>query len=152
MIAIFNRSHYEQVLVVRVHGLEAEERWRLHYDQINEFERNLAENGTMILKFFLHISKEEQRQRLQERIDTPEKQWKFRKADLDERKYWDDYQRAYEAALSRCSTEYAPWYVVPSDRNWFRNYAVAEILADRLDDLDPRYPDAEPGIEGLVVE
>jgi len=152
MIAIFNRSHYEQVLVVRVHGLEPEETWRRHYDQINEFERTLAENGTTILKFFLHISKEEQRERLQDRIDTPEKQWKFRKADVEERKLWDDYQRAYEDALSRCSTEHAPWYVIPADRNWFRDYAVAEILADTLEDLDLRYPGPEPDIKGLIVE
>ncbi len=151
MIAIFNRSHYEQVLVVRVHGLEPEETWRRHYDQINDFERTLTENGTTIVKFFLHISKEEQRERLQDRIDTPSKQWKFRKADVEERKLWDDYQRAYEDALSRCSTDHAPWYVIPADRNWFRDYAVAEILADTLDDLDLRYPDPEPGIEGLAV-
>ena len=151
-VSIFNRSHYEQVLVVRVHGLEPEESWRRHYDQINEFERSLVENGTTILKFFLHVSKDEQRQRLQDRIDTPDKRWKFRRADLEERKSWDDYQRAYEDALSKCSTEVAPWYVVPADHNWFRNYAVAEILADALDRLDLRYPDPEPGIEGLVVE
>ena len=151
-VSIFNRSHYEQVLVVRVHGLEPEESWRRHYDQINEFERSLVENGTTILKFFLHVSKDEQRQRLQDRVDTPEKRWKFRRADLEERKHWDDYQRAYEDALSKCSTEVAPWYVVPADHNWFRNYAVAEILADALDHLDLRYPDPEPGIEGLVVE
>jgi len=151
-VSIFNRSHYEQVLVVRVHGLEPEESWRRHYDQINEFERSLVENGTTILKFFLHVSKDEQRQRLQDRIDTPDKRWKFRRADLEERKSWDDYQRAYEDALSKCSTEVAPWYVVPADHNWFRNYAVAEILADALDHLDLRYPDPEPGIEGLVVE
>jgi PPK2 family polyphosphate:nucleotide phosphotransferase len=152
MIAIFNRSHYEQVLVVRVHGLEPEETWRRHYDQINDFERNLAQNGTTILKFFLHISKEEQRQRLQERIDTPEKQWKFRRADLDERKLWDDYQRAYEEALSRCSTTHAPWYLIPADRKWFRNFAVAEILAETLEDLDLRYPDPEPDLKGLIVK
>ena len=151
-IAIFNRSHYEQVLVVRVHDLEPEESWRRHYDQVNEFEQGLVENGTTILKFFLHVSKDEQRQRLQDRVDTPEKRWKFRRADLEERKHWDDYQRAYEDALSKCSSEVAPWYVVPADHNWFRNYAVAEILADALDRLDLRYPDPEPGIEGLVVE
>jgi PPK2 family polyphosphate:nucleotide phosphotransferase len=152
MIAIFNRSHYEQVLVVRVHGLEPEGSWRRHYDQINEFEQGLVESGTTILKFFLHVSKDEQRQRLQDRIDTPEKRWKFRRADLEERKSWDDYQRAYEDALSKCSTEFAPWYVVPADHNWFRNYAVAEILADALGRLDLRYPDPEPGMAGLIVE
>jgi PPK2 family polyphosphate:nucleotide phosphotransferase len=151
MITIFNRSHYEQVLVVRVHGLEPEETWRRHYDQINDFERTLTENGTTIVKFFLHISKEEQQERLQDRSDTPSKQWKFRMADVEERKLWDDYQRAYEDALSRCSKERAPWYVIPADRNWFRDYAVAEILADTLDDLDLRYPAPEPGIEGLIV-
>jgi PPK2 family polyphosphate:nucleotide phosphotransferase len=151
-ISIFNRSHYEQVLVVRVHSLEPEETWRLHYDQVNDFERTLAENGTTILKFFLHISKEEQRERLQERIDAPEKQWKFRRGDLEERKLWDAYQRAYEDALTRCSTDWAPWYVVPADRKWFRNYAVAEILAETLEDLDLQYPDPEPGLQGLEVE
>jgi PPK2 family polyphosphate:nucleotide phosphotransferase len=150
-IAIFNRSHYEDVLVVRVHGLVPEETWRPRYEQINEFERHLADNGTTILKFFLWISPEEQRERLQARIDTPEKRWKFKRADLKERERWDDYVAAYEEALTRCSTESAPWYVIPSDRKWFRNIAVAEVLADAMEGLHLEYPPAEEGIESLKV-
>jgi PPK2 family polyphosphate:nucleotide phosphotransferase len=150
-IAIFNRSHYEEVLVVRVHELVPRDVWSRHYDQINAFEKMLAEEGTTIVKFFLWISKEEQREQFQERIDDPSKHWKFRKADLDERARWAEYQRAFEDALSRCSTEWAPWYVIPSDRKWFRNVAVAEILGDTIADLEPQYPPGEPGIEALVV-
>ncbi len=151
-IAIFNRSHYEDVLVVRVHDLVPEEVWRSRYDQINAFERHLADNGTTILKFFLWISREEQRERLQARIDTPDKRWKFKRADLDERARWPDYVAAYEEALTRCSTDVAPWYVVPSDRKWFRNVAVAEILTDAMEGLRLDYPAAEEGIESLKVE
>ena len=150
-IGIFNRSHYEEVLVVRVHELVPRDVWARHYDQINEFERTLTQEGTTIIKFFLWISKEEQRERFQARIDDPGKRWKFRKADLDERERWADYQRAFEDALSRCSTDWAPWYVIPSDRKWFRNVAVAEILGDTIAALDPQYPPGEPGIEGIVV-
>jgi PPK2 family polyphosphate:nucleotide phosphotransferase len=139
-ISIFDRSHYEQVLVVRVHELEPPERWARHFDQINDFERLLVEEGTRILKFFLLISPEEQRQRLQARFDDPTKRWKFRLGDLDERKRWDAYMAAYREMLERCSTESAPWFVIPSDHNWFRNLAVAEIVADTLDDMNPQYP------------
>ena len=139
-IAIFNRSHYEDVLVVRVHELVPEAVWSRRYEQINAWEQTLAEEGTTIVKFFLNISADEQRDRLQARVDDPTKQWKFRLGDLDERKRWGDYQAAFEAALERCSTAWAPWYVIPSNRNWFRNLAVADILGDVLDELDPAYP------------
>jgi PPK2 family polyphosphate:nucleotide phosphotransferase len=151
-ISIFNRSHYENVLVVRVHDLVPKKAWSKRYDQINEWERMLVDEGTTILKFFLLIDKDEQRKRLQSRVDTPEKQWKFKVDDLKERLLWDDYMAAYEDALSRCSTKWAPWYVIPSNRNWFRNLAVAEIVADAMDDLKLEYPKPELGIEGRVVE
>ena len=139
-ISIFDRSHYEQVLVVRVHGLEPPERWGRHYDQINAFEQLLVDEGTRILKFFLLITPEEQRRRLQDRFDDPTKRWKFKLGDLEERKRWDDYMAAYRDMLERCSTAAAPWYVIPSDHNWFRNLAVAEIVADTLQEMNPQYP------------
>jgi PPK2 family polyphosphate:nucleotide phosphotransferase len=152
-IAIFDRSHYEDVLVVRVENLAPEERWRARYDQINAFERVLAADGTTILKFYLHIDRNEQRERLQARVDDPRKQWKFRMGDLATRARWDDYQAAYRDALERCSTDVAPWFVIPANRKWFRNLAVARILADTLEDLDPRFPPPEEPIpEGLVIE
>jgi PPK2 family polyphosphate:nucleotide phosphotransferase len=151
-IGVFNRSHYEDVLVVRVHDLVPKEVWSKRYDQINAFERTLADEGTTILKFFLYIDRDEQRERFQARLDDPDKRWKFRLGDLDERKRWDDYIAAYEEALERCSTDHAPWYVIPSNRKWFRNLAVAEILADTIDDLEPSYPRPEENLEGVVVE
>ena len=151
-IVVFNRSHYEDVLVVRVHDLVPKEVWSRRYDQINAFERLLVEEGTTILKFFLYIDRDEQRARLQARLDDPSKRWKFRLGDLEERKRWDDYTAAYEDMLDRCSTDDAPWYVIPANRKWFRNLAVAEILADTLDDLNPRYPEPEEDLAGVVVE
>ena len=152
-IAIFNRSHYEDVLVVRVHGFAPKERWSKRYDQINAFERMLVDEGTTILKFFLAISKDEQRQRFQDRVDDPSKRWKFRMGDLDERKLWEEYRAAYEDMLEKTSTDSAPWFVIPADRNWFRNLAVATIVADTLEDLDPKYPPVEEDIpKGFVVE
>jgi len=151
MIAIFDRSHYEDVLVVRVHGLVPQHVWRSRYDQIVAFERHLAENGTTILKFFLHISRDEQRKRLQARIDEPDKRWKFRRGDLDERRLWDEYRAAFTEALARCSTDFAPWYVIPADRKWFRDLAVAEIVAHTFDRMKLQYPQGEVGIESLVV-
>ena len=150
-IGIFNRSHYEDVLVVRVHDIVPKDVWSRRYDQINAFERTLADEGTTIVKFFLWISKDEQRERFQARVDDPTKRWKFRKADLDERRHWDAYVEAFEDVLSRCSTEWAPWYVIPATRKWFRNVAVAEILADTIGDLKPQYPAGEEGIEGIRV-
>lgn len=142
-IVIFNRSHYEDVLVVRVHGLVPEEVWRRRYEEINAFERLLAGSGTTILKVFLHISKGEQKQRLQARLDEPDKLWKFSSGDLAERARWDAYQEAYTDALSRCSTEHAPWFVVPADSKWYRNWAVSSIVRRALEGMDPRPPRAE---------
>jgi PPK2 family polyphosphate:nucleotide phosphotransferase len=151
-IGIFNRSHYEEVLVVRVHELVPEERWRKRYGHIRDFERMLTDEGVTIVKFFLAIDKDEQRARFQERVDDPAKRWKFSFGDLEERKRWDDYRAAFEEMLEETSTPYAPWYLVPGNRNWLRNLAVGEILADTLDDLEPAYPPAEEGAEGVKVE
>jgi len=149
-VAVFNRSHYEDVLVVRVHDLVPHDVWRRRYDQINDFERMLTENGTIVVKFFLHISKEEQRQRLQKRIDDPSKRWKFQHGDIEERKLWHEYRKAYEDALSKTSTEWAPWWIVPADAKWYRNYLVGEVLAKTLGDLDMKYP--QPDLSSEVVE
>lgn len=151
-MVIFNRSHYEDVLVVRVHHLAPEEVWRKRYGQINDFERLLAETGTTVLKFFLHISKEEQRERLQDRIDDPTKRWKFRKGDLADRERWDDYTKAYEEALSKTSTKDAPWYVVPSDRNWYRNLVIANVLNETLEGLGMKQPEPVEDLTGVVIE
>jgi PPK2 family polyphosphate:nucleotide phosphotransferase len=151
-ITIFNRSHYEDVLVVRVHGLVPQEVWGRRYEHINAFEKLLADEGTTILKFFLHISKEEQRERLQARLDEPDKAWKFSMGDLDERKLWDSYTGAYQDALERTSTEWAPWYVVPADRKWYRNIVISQVLVETLESLDMAYPEPEPGLESVVVE
>jgi PPK2 family polyphosphate:nucleotide phosphotransferase len=151
-IGVFNRSHYEDVLVVRVHGLVPEEVWSRRYDEINAFERLLANEGTTIVKFFLYIDRDEQRARFQARLDDPTKRWKFRLGDLEERKRWDEYIAAFEDVLERCSTDVAPWYLIPANHKWFRNLAVARILADTLDDLKPRYPEPEEDLTGVVVE
>jgi PPK2 family polyphosphate:nucleotide phosphotransferase len=150
-IGVFNRSHYEDVLVVRVHGLVPKATWQRRYRQIREFEQLLVAEGTAVVKLFLHVSKEEQRARLQDRIDDPDERWKFRKGDLDDRAMWDDYMAAFRDALRKTSTDDAPWYVVPADRKWARNLAVARILRHHVEALDPRYPDPEEGLEGLVV-
>lgn len=152
VIAVFNRSHYEDVLVVRVKNLVPQPVWEKRYQHINDFERMLSDEGTTIVKIFLTISKEEQRQRLQARLDEPDKSWKFHKSDLDDRALWDDYQAAYEAMLSRTSTEHAPWFVVPANRKWYRNIVVSNILIQTLQKMNPQFPDPEPGLEGLVVE
>jgi PPK2 family polyphosphate:nucleotide phosphotransferase len=151
MIGIFNRSHYEDVLIVRVDGLAPEAVWQQRYEQINQFEKLLSETGTTILKFYLHISKEEQRQRFQDRIDDPTRNWKFSHEDLDKRRQWDDYMLAYEDALSECSTPWAPWYAIPSDQKWYRNLAITRIIHAALTELDPRYPEQED-LSGIVVE
>ncbi len=151
MIGVFNRSHYEDVLVVRVKDLVPEAIWQQRYGLINDFERLLTESGTVVLKFFLHISKDEQKRRLEERIVDPEKHWKFDPGDLIERKSWDAYQLAFGDALSRCSTPYAPWHVVPANRKWYRNLAVARTIADTLEAMDPHYPEAAEGIAKLTV-
>ncbi len=151
-ITIFNRSHYEDVLVVRVHDLVPPEVWGRRYDHINAFEKLLADEGTTIVKFYLHISKEEQKERLQARLDEPHKRWKFAKGDLAERARWDDYTEAFEAAISKTSTEWAPWYVIPADRKWYRNLVISKILVETLEALDMRYPDPEEDLEGITIE
>lgn len=143
MMGIFNRSQYEDVLVVRVHSLVPESVWSKRFDQINEFEHMLSENGTVILKFFLHVSHDEQKERLRERVENPAKNWKFNAGDLDARARWDEYTEAYRDALSRCSTEWAPWYVVPADSNKARNYLIANRIVESLDSLRLGYPKPE---------
>ena len=139
-IGIFNRSHYEDVLVARVHGLVSEKVWRARYDQINRFEESLSKNDIRILKFFLHISKSEQRKRLEERLKDPTKNWKISPADLAERARWGEYIEAYEEALSRCSTEEAPWFIIPANHKWFRNLAVSQIIVEALEEMDMKFP------------
>lgn len=139
-IVIFNRSHYEDVLVVRVHNLAPIEVWSKRFDQINAFERTLAEEGTTILKFFLNISKDEQKKRLQERRDDPTKQWKFNPGDLKERELWGQYMEAYEEVLSRTSTDWAPWYIVPANHKWYRNLVIGRVLVTTLQSLNMKYP------------
>ena len=151
-VGIFNRSHYEDVLIVRVHNLVPEEEWMTRYDRINEFEKLVVQGNVTLVKCFLHISKDEQRERLQARLDNPDKRWKFSTGDLAERKLWDDYQAAYAAALTRCNTEHAPWHIVPSDRKWYRNMVVSTIFRETLERLDPRTPPAEKGLDGITVE
>jgi len=146
-IVIFNRSHYEDVLVVRVHNLVPPERWTKRYDQINAFERLLTEEGTTILKFYLHIDQEEQRQRLLERLDTPEKRWKFNPGDLKERALWAEYQKAYEAVLEKTSTAWAPWVLVPANRKWYRDLVISAALVDTLDSLKLAYPQPAEDLE-----
>jgi PPK2 family polyphosphate:nucleotide phosphotransferase len=150
-IGIFNRSHYEDVLVVRVHDLAPEAVWQQRYDQINHFEKLLADTGTTILKFFLYISKEEQKERFEARLRDPAKNWKFSMKDVQERDYWDDYVRAYEDALSRCSTSWAPWYIVPANRKWYRNLLVSQIIVDTLEKLEMRYPPPLPDAGEIVI-
>ena len=146
-IVIFNRSHYEDVLVVRVHQLVPKAVWKKRYDHINAFEKLLADEGTTILKFFLNISKQEQAERFLARLDRPNKRWKFNPGDLAEREYWDDYTAAYEEMLSRTSTPWAPWYVIPSDRKWYRNLVVAEVIVEKLKSLDMQPPKEIPDID-----
>jgi len=149
-MVLFNRSHYEDVLVVRVHELVPEARWRRRYEHIVAFEKLLADEGTTVLKFFLHISKDEQRQRLQDRLDQEDKQWKFSLGDLEERKRWDAYMEAYQDAIERTSTDEAPWYVIPADRKWYRDLVVCRILVKALEALDMKVPQP-PDLDGVVV-
>ena len=151
-IRIFNRSHYEDVLVVRVRNLVPPEVWERRYDHIRDFERMLADEGTIILKFFLHISKDEQARRLQARLDDPEKHWKFSAADLEERKLWDDYQEAFQVALTRTSTPWAPWYAIPANSKWYRNLVVARVLVETLERLEMRFPESSLDLQGVRVE
>ena len=139
-IVVFNRSHYEDVLVVRVHELVPKERWEERYDQINAFEQLLVDEGTLLLKFYIHIDQVEQLERFQARLDDPAKRWKFRTGDLDERALWPKYMAAYEDALRRCSTDAAPWFAIPGNKKWFRDLAIARIVTDAIERLDPQYP------------
>jgi PPK2 family polyphosphate:nucleotide phosphotransferase len=143
IIGVFNRSHYEDVLIVKVKNLAPPDEIEQRYDQINQFEKHLAENGIVILKFMLHISPDEQKQRLIERLQNPQKQWKFNPADLADRKLWGEYRIAYEIMLARCSTKWAPWHVIPADRNWVRNAAIARIVRRKLEKMNPQYPKSE---------
>jgi PPK2 family polyphosphate:nucleotide phosphotransferase len=143
-IGIFNRSHYEDVLVVRVHNLVPKSVWSQRYDQINDFERMLTENGVHILKFLLLISKDEQARRFKARLADKTKNWKFSPADTKERKFWDDYMRAYEDVLTKCSTDYAPWHVVPANHKWFRNLAVAQVICEEMTAMKLKYPKGPP--------
>ncbi|MGQ0533127.1 MAG: polyphosphate kinase 2 family protein [Caulobacteraceae bacterium] len=152
MIGVFNRSHYEDVLVVKVRKLAPANAIERRYEQINAFEKHLTENGVTILKFMLHISKEEQRERLQERLDRPEKHWKFNPGDLEDRALWDEYQKAYETMLDRCSTEHAPWRVVPADRKWQRNAIIAAIVHGTLVEMNPQYPKADFDPKAISIE
>lgn len=151
-VVIFNRSHYEDVLVVRVHNLVSKEIWSRRYEQINDFERSLAAHDTHILKFYLHITKEEQLLRFKDRLDDPTKRWKISEADYKERGFWDDYVAAYEEVLSRCSTDHAPWFVIPANHKWYRNLAIARIVVDHLEALDMKYPKPVVDIEHIRRE
>ena len=151
-IMIFNRSHYEDVLVVRVHNLVPPELWKRRYAQIIEFERMLAEEGTTILKFYLHISRDEQKRRLQERLDTPDKRWKFKSSDVKERQFWPEYMKAYQDVLNKTSTEWAPWYIVPANRKWYRNLVVGHVILNALEGLRMSYPQPEDDPTNVVIE
>ena len=152
MIGIFNRSHYEDVLVPRVHGLVPADRIDARYCQINAFEQHLVENDLVIIKFYLHISKKEQKSRLEGRLKDPTKRWKFSADDLAERKHWDDYISAYETVLQRCSTKWAPWFIVPADRKWYRDAVVARIVRATLEALDLTYPPEMPGLDNVRID
>ncbi|RIX31378.1 polyphosphate kinase 2 family protein [Amnibacterium setariae] len=149
MIGVFDRSHYEDVLVVRVHDLVPKSEWETRYDAINAFEQELVDGGTTVLKVFLHVSYDVQRERLLRRLARPDKHWKFNPADIDERARWDDYRAAYDAVLERTNTDAAPWYVVPADHKTYRNWAVAELLRETLAELDPRYPQPDLDVATL---
>lgn len=152
MITIFNRSHYEDVLIVRVKNLVEKEVWHQRYHTINEFERMLTLNKITVIKFFLNISKDEQKRRLESRLESPDKLWKFSSNDLTERRLWDKYQEAFEGAMNNCSTNYAPWYVVPANKKWYRNLVVARTLADTLSVMNPQYPAAEAGLDKVIIK
>lgn len=151
MITIFNRSHYEDVLIVRVKNLVPEDVWHKRYHTINEFEQMLTLGNITVIKFFLHISKDEQKRRLESRLENPDKRWKFSSNDIKERRLWDEYQQAFEEAINNCSTAYAPWYVVPANKKWYRNLVIARTLADTLEAMNPQYPAVEEGLENIVI-
>jgi len=151
-MVIFNRSHYEDVLIVRVHELAPEAVWRKRYDHIKQFEQLLVDEGTTLLKFYLHIDQDEQKARLQARLDEPHKRWKFAKGDLKERKLWPQYMAAYEEMLSKTSTEAAPWYIVPANRKWYRDLVISQVIVDKLKELNMQYPQPEEDLENIVIE
>ncbi len=150
-IQIFNRSHYEDVLIVRVNELVPKDVWEARYEHINNFERLVADSGTRILKFYLHISKDEQKERFQERLDRPDKWWKFAVGDLDTRKKWDDYMEAYEAVLTKCNTEYAPWYIVPANHKWYRDLVITRAIVETLEDMKVDYPKPTEDLTGIKI-
>jgi PPK2 family polyphosphate:nucleotide phosphotransferase len=152
MIGVFNRSHYEDVLVVRVHNIVPESVWRPRFDHINNFEQLLADSGTVLLKFYLHISKDEQKERFQSRLDDPGKNWKFSVDDLEKRKLWGDYMAAFEDVLTRCSTPQAPWYVIPANQKWYRNLAIARVLVGTLRDMNPQLPTVTEDLSNIEIE
>lgn len=151
-IGVFNRSHYEDVLVVRVKGFAPEKVWKKRYDHIANFEQMLADEGTTIIKIFLNVSRDKQKERFKERLQRPDKNWKFRVGDLDDRARWPDYMEAYTDALEKTSTDDAPWYVVPADRKWARNVCIARILRHHLEEINSQYPDPEPGLDEIVID
>lgn len=151
MIGVFNRSHYEDVLVVRVNNLVPEEVWRKRYAHINHFERLLADSGTHILKFYLNISKAEQKKQLQERLDDPTKHWKFSVGDLPVRNQWDDYMRAFEDVFTQCNTDYAPWHIIPGNTRWYRTLTITKIIVETLEKMNPQYPKPEEGLDKVVI-
>lgn len=152
MIGIFNRSHYEDVLVVRVKNLVPKAIWQPRYDHINNFEQLLVDSGVTILKFYLHISKEEQKKRLQSRLDQPEKHWKFNPADLGERERWDDYMQAFEDVFEKCSTKTAPWYIIPANKKWYRNVLISETIIKTLESLDMKFPEPAADLDKIVLK
>jgi PPK2 family polyphosphate:nucleotide phosphotransferase len=152
MIGVFNRSHYEDVLVVRVHDIVSESVWRPRYQQINDFEKMLSDSGTTILKFYLHISKDEQRERFRARLDNPDKNWKFSVEDLEKRKYWEHYMTAFEEALYQCTTPWAPWYVIPADQKWYRNLVITRIIVDTIKKFNPQYPPPDGDFSHIVID
>lgn len=151
-IGIFNRAHYEDVLIVRVHSFVPEKVWRARYEQINDFEKYLTSNHVTILKFMLHISKDEQRERLQARLDDPEKHWKFSPQDVEERTFWPSYMDAYQDAVTKCSTAHAPWHVIPADRKWYARWAIAGIVRSTLEEMDPRPPKVDLDVSKIVIK
>ncbi len=151
-VGIFNRSHYEDVLIVRVHDIVPREIWTQRFDQINAFEKMLSENNVQIIKFFLHISKDEQLRRFKSRLEDPAKNWKADPSDFQERKFWDDYQKAYEDVLAKCSTPWAPWYIIPANKKWYRNLAVSQIIVEHLEAMDLKFPKPKAEIADYIVK
>ena len=151
-VSIFNRSHYEDVLVVRVNELAPKKVWKARYDHINNFERLLVDSGVTILKFYLHISKQEQKERFEDRLRRPDKNWKFNPGDLKTRAQWGDYMRAFEDVFAECNHPWAPWHIVPSNRKWYRNLVVSSVIVQAMEKMDMRYPPAPEGLEGIVIE